>query len=322
MVGKLTRNDMLSASIIPVVLNASPWRTQNSLLFEMIQRDAGEAVEDFDAGEAAWWGNHLEHTIGNESARRLNLTDVQLEFDAAFQHPDLPLAASIDGLGVGDGIVESDPARGIYVINAKQINITGPGLLEIKNTSATPESEPARFRGPLQGQAQLMCHPTAKWLAVCVLYQGTELRIFLYHHDGIVQQQIRAAVLDFERRREQHEFYPWSNLNDAVLCHSTTDGKLPTLQIDPDDVEVQIALEHLVHARREIKGHQEDVDNAMITLMQFMGDHETAVGIVGNERIMLKWPMRKFKAKPERIVPAKEAVTLRQKTLTIKEIDS
>ena len=125
-----------------------------------------------------------------------------------------------------------------------------------------------------------------------------------------MQQQIRAAVLDFERRREQHEFYPWSNLNDAVLCHSTTDGKLPTLQIDPDDVEVQIALEHLVHARREIKGHQEDVDNAMITLMQFMGDHETAVGIVGNERIMLKWPMRKFKAKPERIVPAKEAVTL------------
>ena len=162
MVGKLTRNDMLSASIIPVVLNASPWRTQNSLLFEMIQRDAGEAVEDFDAGEAAWWGNHLEHTIGNESARRLNLTDVQLEFDAAFQHPDLPLAASIDGLGVGDGIVESDPARGIYVINAKQINITGPGLLEIKNTSATPESEPARFRGPLAGTSAAYVPPDSE----------------------------------------------------------------------------------------------------------------------------------------------------------------
>jgi hypothetical protein len=37
---------------------------------------------------------------------------------------------------------------------------------------------------------------------------------------------------------------------------------------------------------------------------------------------MIKWPMRKFKAQPERIVPAKEARTVRQKTLTIKEIDT
>lgn len=147
------------------------------------------------------------------------------------------------------------------------------------------------------------------------------MRIFLYHHDRIIQQQIRDAVLDFERRRTERAWYPWSNLNDAVLCHSTTDGKLPTLQIDPENTEVQIALEHLVHARREIAGHQEDVDNAMIDLMAFMGDHETAIGTVGNERIMLKWPMRQFKAQPERVVPAKDARSVRQKTLTIKEID-
>lgn len=321
MVGKLTPDNQLSASIIPIVLNASPYRTRNSLLDEFMRRDKGETIDDFNPGEAAWWGNHLEHTIGEVAAERLKLTDLQLEFDAAFEHPDLPLAASIDGLANGDGIVEPDPARGIYVINAQRIDITGPGLLEIKNTSAAPESTPARFRGPLQGQAQLMCHPTAKWLAVCVLYQGTELRIFLYHHDRIIQQQIRDAVLDFERRRKERDFYPWSNLNDAVLCHSTTDMKLPTLQIDPENTEVQIALEHLVHARREIAGHQEDIDNAMIDLMAFMGDHETAIGTVGNERIMLKWPMRQFKAQPERVVPAKDARSVRQKTLTIKEID-
>jgi len=321
MVGKLTPDNQLSASIIPIVLNASPYRTRNSLLDEFMRRDKGETIDHFKAGEAAWWGNHLEHTIGAVAAERLKLTDLQLEFDAAFQHPDLPLAASLDGLANGHGIIEPDPTRGIFVINAPKIDITGPGLLEIKNTSAAPESTPARFRGPLQGQAQLMCHPTAKWLAVCVLYQGTELRIFLYHHDRIIQQQIRDAVLDFERRRTERAWYPWSTLNDAVLCHSTTDGKLPTLQIDPENTEVQIALEHLVHARREIAGHQEDVDNAMVDLMAFMGDHETAIGTVGNERIMLKWPMRQFKAQPERVVPAKDARSVRQKTLTIKEID-
>lgn len=321
MVGKLTPDNQLSASIIPIVLNASPYRTRNSLLDEFMRRDKGQTIDHFKAGEAAWWGNHLEHTIGAVAAERLKLTDLQLEFDAAFQHPDLPLAASLDGLANGHGIIEPDPTRGIFVINAPKIDITGPGLLEIKNTSAAPESTPARFRGPLQGQAQLMCHPTAKWLAVCVLYQGTELRIFLYHHDRIIQQQIRDAVLDFERRRTERAWYPWSTLNDAVLCHSTTDGKLPTLQIDPENTEVQIALEHLVHARREIAGHQEDVDNAMVDLMAFMGDHETAIGTVGNERIMLKWPMRQFKAQPERVVPAKDARSVRQKTLTIKEID-
>jgi hypothetical protein len=321
MVGKLTPDNQLSASIIPIVLNASPYRTRNSLLDEFMRRDKGQTIDHFKAGEAAWWGNHLEHTIGAVAAERLKLTDLQLEFDAAFQHPDLPLAASLDGLANGHGIIEPDPTRGIFVINAPKIDITGPGLLEIKNTSAAPESTPARFRGPLQGQAQLMCHPTAKWLAVCVLYQGTELRIFLYHHDRIIQQQIRDAVLDFERRRTERAWYPWSTLNDAVLCHSTTDGKLPTLQIDPENTEVQIALEHLVHARREIAAHQEDVDNAMVDLMAFMGDHETAIGTVGNERIMLKWPMRQFKAQPQRVVPAKDARSVRQKTLTIKEID-
>jgi hypothetical protein len=34
----------------------------------------------------------------------------------------------------------------------------------------------------------------------------------------------------------------------------------------------------------------------------------------------ISWPMRHYKATPERVVPAKEASVVRQNTLTIKEL--
>ena len=133
--------------------------------------------------------------------------------------------------------------------------------------------------------------------------------------------QIRDAILDFERRRKTGEYYPWVGMGDAVLCHSTTDGKLPPLDLDPDDTDAMIALEQLVLAKRKLSDAEEDIEDAQMTLMERMGNHETAFGMVGNQRVMLKWPMRKYRAQPEKIVPAKEARTVRQKTLTIKEID-
>jgi len=45
---------------------------------------------------------------------------------------------------------------------------------------------------------------------------------------------------------------------------------------------------------------------------------EAAKGRVG--RFEIRWPMRSYKAQPEKIVPAKEAYTIRQTTLAIKEI--
>jgi len=312
MVGKLTPNDRLSASLTPVFLNASPHMTQNALLHEMIQRDLGIEPEPFGYIEAAFWGNEFEHKIGTEAARRLGLTDLKLEFDEAFHHADLPFAASLDGMGTGHDTFVTDTSKGIYVMNAESIDISGPGLLEIKNTSAIAETTPARHRGPLQGQGQLMCVPEARWLAVCVLYQGIELRIFLYRRDLVVQMQIRDAILDFERRRKTGEFYPWSAMGDAVLCYSTTDTKLPPLDLDPDDTEAMIALEQLVLAKRKQADAEEDIEDAQMTLMQRMGNHETAFGMVGNQKVMLKWPVRNYRAQPEKIVPAKEARSLRR----------
>jgi hypothetical protein len=47
-----------------------------------------------------------------------------------------------------------------------------------------------------------------------------------------------------------------------------------------------------------------------------MGQSE--IGRAG--RVVIKWPMRHYKAQPERLVAAKEAYSVRQSSLTVKEV--
>jgi hypothetical protein len=57
-------------------------------------------------------------------------------------------------------------------------------------------------------------------------------------------------------------------------------------------------------------------EQAQTGLMQILKNHK--YGIVGKYQI--SWPTRSYKAQPAKITPAKEAYTVRQSTLTIKEI--
>ena len=52
-----------------------------------------------------------------------------------------------------------------------------------------------------------------------------------------------------------------------------------------------------------------------------MGAHPRAKGLVGNRLYEISRPMRSYSARPEKVVPAKDAYTVRQKTLTIRETD-
>jgi hypothetical protein len=55
--------------------------------------------------------------------------------------------------------------------------------------------------------------------------------------------------------------------------------------------------------------------------MEYMGAHPKAKGLVGNRLYQISRPMRSYSARPEKVVPAKDAYTVRQKTLTIRETD-
>ena len=130
MVGKKTPDDIVTASRIPLLMNASPYGTPNDLLAEALASIEGKPNPNpFNGNEACDWGDRSEGMILTEAAERLNLTDLKLEHDAVF-HDTLPFAVSLDGTADG-GLgheVTTDPAKGMKgaVMKAEELAAGNP----------------------------------------------------------------------------------------------------------------------------------------------------------------------------------------------------
>ena len=317
MVGKLTPDDIVTASRIPALMGLSPYTTPNELLSEAIEAAAGNPPERFEQNEAMRFGDLLEPVILDEAAYRLDLDHVNTNITEAIHHPDLPLACSLDGRGRGGVVFEHNPAMGIYVPQGGVVDTGGLGCLEAKNTSAAPEDAPAPHRGPLQLQAQMMCTDAA-WGAVCVLYRGSELRIFLYRQDQEVQDQIEDAVHEFERRKRDIDWYPPLSSADANVAWDRVDDGAPAIDLNgmPDaDHWAQV----LINRREEKRAIEAEIDEAETMLKEMLGNHEEGQVHVDGSTYYIKWPMRNYKAQPAKTTEAKPARQVRAKTLTVKE---
>lgn len=317
-IGKITPDDMISASRIPVLLGLSPYATQNELLSEMIQRDHDKFESTFHGSEITEWGDRLENIILNEAAKRLGLRNHETHITKPEFHPDLPLAASLDGLGVANGTIKTDVANGIYCMTADEIDISTIGVLEAKTTSAMPEEQPAAHRGLWQLQAQMMCGGY-KWGAICVLYRGIQMRIFVYEADPVMQKRIADAVIDFEERRKTGEVYPVLSSDDGNHAYPEAEPDAEPLDLNGEP-DVLTAFEDLMAAKDAKKQAEADIDQAEATIKEYMGNHDQARVNIGLSQYQIKWPMRRTKAQPEKVTPAKPEATVRQKTLTIKEL--
>lgn len=147
MVGKLTPDDIVTASRVPVLLGLSPYKTPNELLKEAIEAAAGNPPSRLPQTEQMRLGDLLEGPILMEAAYRLDLDEIITNIDEAVYHPDLPLASSLDGQGRGGIVFEHDPANGIYVPQGGAVDTHGMGNLEAKNTIVVPEDAPAPTGG-------------------------------------------------------------------------------------------------------------------------------------------------------------------------------
>lgn len=315
MVGKVTPNTMMSASRIPALMGLSRYAGRNDALQAVINAHQG-IDEPWKGSEAAEWGNALEPVILTEAARRLQLRDLELDHPDARFHVELPLACSLDGTADGGGQrLKTDPASGIYVVGQDSIELDGIGVLEAKLTSNWPEETPALERGPLQLQAQ-MDIIGAKWGAVCVLYQGIELRVFLFApHAGSVAA-IADAVRDFERRVQF-----WRDTGAIDWYPPTREGDVEKIFAHAEDGQIDlpahaaILIDDMRKAEADIADAQDRKAKAETALKQMIGT--ATEGRIGST--IVRWPMRHYKAQAEKIVPAKAAYSIRQSTLTIKE---
>lgn len=322
MVGKLTPDNMLSASRTPALLGLSPHTTQNELLAEMVAHDLGhEPANKFYGNEATGWGDTLEPVILKEACRRLGIVEANIDVDEPFFHDSIHLAASLDGMGKGVHNQLTDASQGIYCPQGGPVEIAGKwGCLEAKLTSAAPEDQPPPWRGPVQLQAQMMV-TGFEWGVVAVLYRGIELRLFVYQADPEMQKRIADAVNEFEARRVNGDKYPVVSSEDGNHAYSRVDDGA-----EPIDLGAMQGANQLVIALRDAKDKkaeaEAEINDAEAGLKELMGEHEEAFTTVGLTEYRVKWPMRRTRAQPEKVVPAKPETFKRQNTLTLKAIKS
>ena len=273
MVGKVTPDDMMSCSRLPALLGLSKFRTPNDELKYSINA-INKEPNGFVDNEPILWGNLTEKLILGESCKRLGVDIDDLAHDKPYFHPDIPLATSLDGTATGNGTtIYTDIDKGIYVMGHDSIKLDGYGILEAKLTAQEVETEPAPYRGviQLQGQMDIM---KASWGALCVLYRGTTLRIFLYRVNQDHVNMIHNAVEDFQKRLDKYktnqeiDWYPLENSFEAsrVFDHA----EKSTIELP----EVEIKAEKIIELREQIMELENAIDRLQIKLiMQKAGRH-------------------------------------------------
>lgn len=316
MVSKVTPDDMLSASRLPALMGLSKYRSPNDELQYSIGAMQGETVRS-DGNEAMAWGNELEPIILREAARRLRLQDLVTEHPVARYHPDVPLCCSLDGTADGGGqVVTTDPDAGIFVVGQDSLELAGIGVLEAKLTSVAPEDTPALYRGPIQLQAQ-MDIVQARWGCIAVLYQGTELRLFLFAPHQPTVDRIYGLAVDFQRRldvwkrKQIIDWYPPINSKDADRMFPQADEAAIDLGTDGERLGREI-----LEAQKTMTKAATDKEEAEKKLKAMLRTANR--GIAGN--LEIKWPMRNYSATAAKVVPAKAAYSVRQSTLSVKEL--
>jgi len=317
MVNKVTPDTMMSASRLPSIMGLSKYQTPNDELEYSI--NALKGLERPDIGnESMAWGNTLEPVILSEAAKRLELTDLQTEHKKAYYHDELPLCCSLDGTAYGSGhVVTTDTEAGIYVIGQDSIQLNGMGVIEAKLTAMDAEEIPPLFRGPIQLQAQ-MDIVKAKWGCLATLYRGTQLRLFLFApHQGTLDR-IKQVTLDFQMRIEHWkksgsiDYYPPADGERWPESRGMYPVEEDAIELDGEALEL---AQRITDAKVTLKMTEQEIASDEEQLKSLMKDFTIAK--VGN--FVIKWPVRSFKYQPEKIVHAKEAYSIRQSTLTIKE---
>jgi len=316
MAGKLTDDKHMSASRLPGLLGFSRYSTPNDELQFSINAIDGKERPDI-SNEAMGWGNTLEPVILIEAVKRLGITDYDTQIGLAYTHESVPLSCSLDGVGIGNGqTIFTNTKDGIYVVGQDSIVLDGPGVLEAKLTKTMPEEVPHLARGPIQLQGQMLV-TGHKWGAVCVLYQGIELRVFLFapHYD--TQKEIVKSVLAFEQKLKTYQktgtidWYPPESSKELDRIYPLANRQEVELPVSITDV-----AKGILENKAAIRAAEASIEEAEMLIKETLGPAER--GRAGN--YVITWPMRNFKAAPERYTPAKVAYTIRQSTLTIKEL--
>lgn len=311
---KLTRDDTLSCSQLPAVMGLSPFSTPNDVLAQL--RDGfDKKPRNDETNEAMEWGNRTEYAILQKISEVLGASYFECPKEP-FYYNNI-LGASLDGIAYINEEVEIESSDKVYVMTKTgKIKIKGPGAIEAKNTKAPGSDNPEPYRGPIQLQGQMICSGL-RWGAVGVLHQGHDFRLFLYEADANMQEYIIMVAKDVESRVETYarsgemDWYDISSSADAnrVWPRATTEEVVDLSTVE-DDIRI------ILDAKTQIAELEKSINISEARIKEKMASSQSGM----THSYLVSWPMRNYKAQPEKLVPPKEAYSVRQNTLSIKEI--
>lgn len=308
MVGKLSDDTKMSGSRIPVLYCwkhgvGHPWSTPNDELRKSIQAARGERQES-DIGEPGIVGNLLEPVLIENACDVLGITQVE-QSPPVIKLEDFEV--SCDGIATIDEPLLVASGATVRIEGADEITLEGRIPIECKVTTAPPSDEIPLYRGPIQLQAQMMAIGASTGIIV-TLHRGIERRITIMRADLDIQAEIALLCTDFRLRVISENYYPPVNVDDAVIAPAEK-NETP---VELDGLENDVyRLEMLREDRRQLN---DEIEALEVKIMAAMG--ESTLAQAGPYQI--EWPVRNYKAQPERVVAAKEARTIRLKSLVVK----
>ena len=311
MVGKLTWYKATS-SIICALMDHPKYFNKQQCLKRAIDEKNGVSKEQTPQTNSQRTGDLLEPVLIEEVSHRLGLINVNANIDYKIEHPMLPLEASLDGLAEADNlIVQPNEEIGIYLPHATKLTLNGTIPIEVKVSSEFPHTEPPEWLGVLQLMSSMEILD-AEYGVLIVLY-GADLRTFIYQRQADFAQKLKEVVMDFDRRIEEEDWYIPECSDDAYMIYDKADEDENVMILDSDTVE---DIDQYMTLMGVAKQAEQTADLLMTNIMVAMGNHSKA----RSEDYKIDWSMRNYKATEERVVPAKEARSIRLKKPKITRI--
>jgi hypothetical protein len=272
MVGKLTWFRATS-SITCALFDRPKFFDKHGCLKKGIQEKNGTLVDDFVQTNRQATGDILEPVLIKEAARRLGITELEAEVDYKIEHPELPLQASLDGRCKTVNLkVSHDPDNGIYIVGHKELILNGDIPIECKCSSDYPTvGEPPKYLGVDQLHTSMEIL-NADYGILIVLFQSTDLRLYIYKRDEAFAGELARVVLDFDRRIEEEDYYPPEKPEHAASIFDVGNDENEMI-LGADVVDLIDTIQALKEAQKIAKLKEAEL---MTDLMMSMGNHSKA----------------------------------------------
>ena len=324
MVGKITSDKKLSASRIAVAMDEHPSQEPNEVFNDVCEAIAGipkAEITDVRLLELFAMGNEAEKLVAKQVADFFHLS-LKDNITTVYKWAEADIEASLDAiLAPTNGLVTVTNRVDVFPeIRLPQgqtsLEIDKPFNLEIKTRQGYPSEDLPWWLGKGQAMVQAKC-AGFDICAVAVRYNGNQTIVYFYEVDAIYLKRVLAAAKEFYDRVKNNTPYPSRTAAGAARTYGSVNEDEEPMIFDGDAKEL---VEQFYDAERAIKAltvRKKELEPMIMDLMR-----ETKAGLLtddmGNEIAKVSWPLRKTRATPERMIPAKEAKEERQKTLTIK----